>query len=270
MTFEDGFIANMPQIVGGGLIFLGIVFAARPQTALGAPNVRMESFSPIVQERFRAAVKRRSAYEHVGTTEIRTASALAIVVGILTVLRIIDAALAFPAFTVCGLPVLAAGFMRAHNQAPKRVAALSPRTASTMPVWQIGFFSLLACVPLAVPALHGSKYLDAAIFTTVSALVAIACSYLVARVPAMLSAEDVPVDRFLDERLRRLRTQQCAAFGALCVYSFMFLFKEQGQFHDDPSTLLLVLVQFASLFVVFTAGSTIRPPTSSELSRWFS
>lgn len=263
-------VAHIRDIAAGILVFIGAWFVIRPQTALGAPKVRMENLSPLAQERFQAAVARRARYEHVGVVEIRLAGALAIAVGLLTLLRVVNPALAFPIYTMCGIPVLALGFVRAQNAAPKRIAPLTPRPASIMPVWQVAFFAVLGFAPLLVPVLHGGAYLASAILSALAAQVAIACSYLVARAPAVLSGDDLPVEQFLDDRLRRLRTQQCATFGFLAVFFFLFLSKFQGHYSDDGSGLLLAVAQLASVFATITIGGAIRQPTSAELLQWFS
>lgn len=264
---NDFVTPHIPQVMSGLLVFLGVWITAVPRTSLGTPNIRMDSFSPLVQNRFRAGLQRRACHERVPAMLIRGAGIVAVICGSLAFAGVIPARLGFPLFTIIGVPILAYGFLQSYNAARTRVALLAPRRSNIFPLWQVAFYVVFSCLPLAVPYV-AHAYAMGAVLASAGAFVSLVCSYVIACSPAILSDGDTPVDEFIDNRLRAMRARQCAWLGVMCVYFFIFLLQEHNP-HDSGLELLQTISVVGFLVAIFTVSRASMPPTSAELAKWF-
>jgi hypothetical protein len=108
-------------------------------------------------------------------------------------------------------------YLRLRSAGTKRAASLRPRTRNAvLPPWLWGSVVLCVVSPLA----FADVMPFAAILVTVAAATVAVAGDRVARLPALMSGEDAPIEEYLDRRLRTLRAANVVTTAPFPAYFF--------------------------------------------------
>ncbi len=133
-----------------------------------------------------------------------------------------------------------AGFLQVRNRLPVRVAVLQPRkAASVIPAIWFVLAALQGLVALEALRFPATETKAAAIFVCLSTIVCATLAWRVTQMPALLAGEDLPMEQYVDERLRRQRA------GSILLYAFaqtfVFLsFARSASWSVNAAALLMV------------------------------
>lgn len=161
--------------------------------------------------------------------------------------------------------VIALAFVKLRTVTGKRLASLRARDPQHVaPPYMY--------VPGVVAALMLGSYLSSpvtaapAIMVAASSLAMLVVAWRVSDMPALISGEDVPVEQFIDDRLRTARTIKLIGLAGAPLYVF-------AAFSGFSDT-LVHFVAFLAAFIAFVLPAywqyrlIKRPPSSVELSQW--
>jgi len=167
-------------------------------------------------------------------------------------------ALCYAAASLATASGMAAAYLRLHAVSTKRVAALNARTALGVVPWY--WFALAAATALA--ALVSSELRApgwAAFLICASALTSAWLAWRVTTMPALLSGDDLPAERFVDDNLRFGRATAVLLFAFVQV--FVFVTFEAGtvqSWHADAHGNSLISWSVALAWLAFSAWTILR------------
>ncbi len=167
-------------------------------------NFRYELRDPAIGERLRAILDRRRVLEGVGSRPILFASISYLAFGLLCAARVVTPAVAYALACADSAIVLALVFARVRNRSERRAAALAPRRQTNVvpPLGYMGAF-VAAAIPLML--ISDVQLRVPAIVVAISSLAVLAAAWWTAGMAAVLVGDDVDLEVYVDERLRRVR-----------------------------------------------------------------
>jgi len=214
------------------------------------------------QARLHEVLLRRSCLE-----AMPAAAGVAVATGdaalaVLALATTISLALLYAACTVLLAVGLFAGYLRLRHLGGRRVAALQARTPfDVVPPYAYAIALAVAFAPFV--ALRVAPL--AAVVVTLASLAILAIAWQVASLPALITGDDVPVERFADARIREVRTTNLIGVAAAPV--FVFLVFTQG---GTAAQTTIAVATFAVVLATVVRQSVLvcRPPDAAELARW--
>ncbi len=222
------------------------------------PRVRQDAES---QARLHEVLLRRSCLE-----AMPAAAGVAVATGdaalaVLALVTTIPLALLYAACTVLLAAGLFAGYLRLRRLGGRRVASLQARTPfDVVPPYAYAIALAVAFAPFV--ALRVAPL--AAVVVTLASLAILAIAWQVASLPALITGDDVPVERFADARIREVRTTNLIGVAAAPV--FVFLAFTQGTAAQPAIAVATLAVVMAT--AVRRSVLVCRPPDAAELARW--
>jgi hypothetical protein len=245
--------------VAGLIGFMGVITLLGPrQFAAVCPHVPMRGLDDATAERVGDAGCRRKELENVspaygvgiGLAWLAFAACCALGVG--------TPALWYAAAFLTLSGVMAAVFLHVRSVAKKRIALLSTRSATEVVPW----YWFAAAAVVAVAALAWSELREPgwpALLICAAALASAWLAWRIATMPALLSGDDVPAERYVDEHLRFGRATAVLLFAFVEVFVFvMFDIGRSGTFRG--SAVLAWTTAFAWLaFSAWTIAAKLRP-----------
>lgn len=216
-------------------------------------------------ERLMAASRRRKAMEGISPHLGSYFGIISILLAIACVTTPQEPALWYALGCLAMASTTAIAYLQVRNSQRRRVAALAQRSAVRVlsPLWLC--LALVAALAPLVDIVDPVRWLPASIVCAASLL----CVYLawrVALMQAILEGVDLPVEQFVDDRLRRVRANAELLLGF--IISFVYL----GQTDVDASTLHIALIPVTLLmwvaFTWFRLRDSREAPSVSELQRW--
>jgi hypothetical protein len=165
---------------------------------------RFELRDPAVGERLRLVLERRQQLEGLGGRQVLIGGICYLFFGALCGLRVVTPGVAYALACVDSALVLAVSFSRIRNTSERRAASLSPRTQTTaVPIYGYLGAAVSACLPLTLVA---DKQLEfAAILVCAASLTILASAWWTASMAAVLVGDDVDLELYVEDRVRRSR-----------------------------------------------------------------
>jgi hypothetical protein len=165
--------------------------------------------------------------------------------------------------TTASAALLAAAYFRLRSVGGPRVASLKARSAGVSWFW-FASVALAACSPLLVFPV--SPVTAAA--TAAASVAIVVLAWMVADLPALVRGDDVVVERFVDDRVRRVRV--AAMLQAAITPAYLFVFLNLNLFLSTPVTIAALafmgLVNFVLPFWTDAYGP--RSPNPDEAREW--
>lgn len=177
---------------------------------------------PVIGARLRALLERRQELEGLGGRPMLIAGASYLFFGVLCLLHVVTPAVAYALACVDSALILAASFSRVRNTGEKRAASLSPRTLTTaVPIFGYLGAAVNACLPLALAGNGPLRF--AAILVFAASTTAIVAAWWTSSMAAVLVGDDVTLELYVDERIRRSRVSSMLALAYAIVPVFFAL-----------------------------------------------
>jgi hypothetical protein len=165
---------------------------------------RYELRDPVAGERLKRVLERRQELEGLGGRQILIGGICYIFFGALCGLRVVTPGVAYALACVDSALVLAVSFSSIRNTSERRAASLSPRTQTTA-VPMFGYFgaAVAACLPLTLVA---NRHIQlAAILVSAASFTILIAAWFSSSMAAILIGDDVDLELYVDERVRRAR-----------------------------------------------------------------
>jgi uncharacterized membrane protein len=125
--------------------------------------------------------------------------------------------------------IFSAVYVQLRNVQPKRVATLRPRRPESVIPWWIFAIAVLSALTV-LSYLNTPAFAAGAVAVCISSFVCIVAAWRLTKLPALLQGVDVPMETFVDERLRFQRSIT-ALFLAIVQ---PFVFSSQALGVDTP------------------------------------
>jgi hypothetical protein len=158
------------------------------------------------QHRVQAAVLRREEAESVPRVIAVYIGGITVALGIVAALTWIQSGLLYGVMCLLFAMISGITYLQLRNMQAKRVAVLAPRT----PVSVIPAFWFFAAVASALSILAFALRPDARVSTIivcVSSLLTTAIAWRLTRLPALLSGQDIAMEKLVDDRVRATRSR---------------------------------------------------------------
>jgi hypothetical protein len=216
------------------------------------------------QSRLRSAFRQREASEALPSSRMGASlGALSLVLAALAAVSRAPVSLLYAAFVVALAAILTVAYVRVRRLTPRRFASLRVRAPFGAVPASVRTLAALAIVSpvMWVPDVPISAV---AVMLAGCAIVGLALS--VAAMPAFLRGEDVAVENYVDERLRRSRAAQL--FSISIAPSFVF--ESFTGYTDTRAHFIawsIALIAFLTVFV--WQVRTLRGPSESDVAAWF-
>jgi hypothetical protein len=215
------------------------------------------------QNRLHRALADRSDREGFSAAIGAAIGACAFVAALVTATTALPLALLYAALAIVLALGLFAGYVRLRRIGGPRAASLRSRHPwQVVPWYAYAAVSVVALLPL----LALDRTPVAAVLVSAAALLIAATGRQVASLPALLAGDDVPVERFVDERVRRVRVVNLLGTSTAPVVVFFGL----GVLHPSPLDVAATLFAIAALFalVIWQSKLTSRPVVPREIASW--
>jgi hypothetical protein len=217
-----------------------------------------------------ARVRLGSAVRERQTREALPSSAMAVTIGGVSLVMAVVAALTTASVTllyamltfVLGA-VLSIAYVRFRRSESRRVASLRARRTRDVVAWYIWpIVSLAAVSP--VFWFHGAPLASPIIVC--AGLTIEVLAYRVATMPALLLGDDVLVERFVDDRLRAIRTTNLLAVAVAPGY----VFEAFNGFTDSNVHLMALLFSLVAIAITTRLQfvSLRHRPSPSQVAEW--
>jgi hypothetical protein len=170
-------------------------------------------------------------------------------------------------FCALAAALFATVFTHLRNVQPRRIAALTARAPEQIipRTWVVAALAVavLPLIDLAVPQLRWTALVVAA-----SAIVTVATGWRATEMPAVLEGRDLPVERFVDARLRVIRARNVTSFAAFA--SFVYFSQTQVAVHGSIPRIaaMLASVCVVEAFMIVALRNMFAGPAAEELERW--
>jgi hypothetical protein len=157
---------------------------------------------------------------------------------------------------------LFAGYVRLRRAGGPRAASLRVRHPMNVLPWYA--YAAVTAVAL-LPLLTVGRTPLAAALVSAAALLIVTTGWRVASLPALLGGDDVPVERFVDERVRRVRVVNLLGTSTAPVFVFIAL-----RAHWTPLDAAAAVFAFAVLIasLIWQWRLVVRPAVPREVASW--
>lgn len=175
--------------------------------------------------------------------------------------------LCYAVFCVVAAVILATVFMRMRSAQPVRVATLAARVPEhVIPrSWAVAALAVAALplIDLGMPELRWM-----ALAVAVSAVVIVVTGWSATEMPAVLEGRDLPVERFVDARLRVIRARNI--MGLATFTSFFYFSQTMVVVHWSAPRVLAMLASVGVMeaFLIVSVRNMFEGPPPEELERW--
>jgi hypothetical protein len=215
------------------------------------------------QDRLHRALVHRSNREGFSTALGAATGACSFVGAALAATTAIPLALLYAAVVIALALGLFAQYVRLRRIGGPRAASLRIRHPWNVVPWYA--YAVLMAVGL-LPLLTVARTPVAAVLVSAAALLIVATSWNVAMLPALLGGRDVPVERFVDERIRMVRVVNLLGTSTAPVFVF-FAF---GALHLTALDAGATTVAFVALIVSVSWQVSLvrRPAVPGEIASW--
>ena len=195
------------------LIFIGVagVIASRSLNLLKC-NFWLELRDPTVAPRLRAVLDRRDALEGLGQKPVLVASISYLFFGILCLLHILTPAITYALACADVALVFAWVYTRVRNRSQRRAASLAPRRQISV-VSPLAFIGALLSAAIPLLFVTDATLRAPALLVSLSSLAIVAAAWSIAGMAAVLVGEDVDLEVYVDERIRRSRVGSMLALA---------------------------------------------------------
>ncbi|MBD5656296.1 MAG: hypothetical protein IAI50_14115 [Candidatus Eremiobacteraeota bacterium] len=231
-------------MAGGSFCSLGLEEPAR---------VRVRSAVRLRQER--EGFSSVTMAESIGGTSLGLAAIAA--------LTSVSVTLLYAALTLVLASVLTTAYVRFRRAESRRVASLVARHVRDVAPWYVWAVVTVATV---LPLCWLDRAPSASLAVTVAGIAIGSLANRVATMPALLTGDDVPVERYVDERLRAIRTANLLAIAVAPAYIF-----EAFSGYTD-ATLHLCAFLFGALSLAstwwFQFAVLRRRPSRLQIAEW--
>jgi hypothetical protein len=175
----------------------------------------------------------------------------------------IPIALLYAAVTIALALGSFAGYVRLRRISGPRAASLRIRHPWNVVPWYA--YAALTSVAL-LPLLTIARTPVAAVLVGGAALLIVATGWKVATLPALLGGDDLPVERFVDERVRMVRVVSLLGTSTAPVFVFFAI----GARHFTPLDAAATTVAFVALIasVSWQLSLMRRPAVPGEIASW--
>lgn len=171
-------------------------------------------------QRIEAAVKRRQAAEGPPAPVGLFLSGIFVLLALAAAFNVRGMMLFFVLAICVGTPVITVlTFSRLRNLQPIRAALLAVRTSNSV-IPAIWFVVAAACALLVLSFANVPGYALPAFVVCISSLTTVFMAWRMTLLPAMISGEDVPAERLVDDRLRFNRSTVCMFYALLETWMF--------------------------------------------------
>jgi hypothetical protein len=214
------------------------------------PNFWFELRDPIVRDRLGAVLDRRREIEGLGRRPILVASISYLICGLLCAFHVVSPAIAYGLGCADSALVLAFVFARVRNRSQRRAASLAPRRQiSVVPPLAYAGALVIAFVPLLLTA--NPELRSAAILITLSSLAILAAAWFTAGMAAVLAGDDVDVELYVDDRVRRARVCSMLSLSYAVVPVFVAIVTPIAFTLPTYSSALVLSLVLMALFLIW-------------------
>jgi hypothetical protein len=255
--------------------FLTVAFAALGGLALVNPScfTRIQPYFKQMRargwayDRIIAVAVRREQLENVPRAYGYVLGILCLALAAAGALTNVTASLWYALFCLVAAAIFSTVFTHLRNVQPRRVATLTARAPEQIipRAWVAAALAVavLPLIDLAIPQLRWT-----AVAVTASAIVIVATGWRATEMPAVLEGHDLPVERFVDARLRVIRARNVMSLAAAA--SFVYFSQTQVAVHGS---ILRIAAMLASVcvfeaFTIVSLRNMFGSPTAEELERW--
>jgi len=245
--------------VAGLIVFMGTITLLGPrQFAAVCPHVPTRGLDGATAERVGEAGCRRKELENVSPAYGVGVGLAWIVFAVCCAMGLGTPALWYAAAFLTLSVGMAAAFLHVRLAATKRIALLESRSATEVVPW----YWFAAATVVALGAVAWSELREPGWPAPLVCAAALASAWLawrIATAPALLTGDDVPAERFVDEHLRFGRATAVLLFAFVEVFVFvMFDIGRSGTFRG--SEVIAWTTAFAWLaFSAWTIAAKLRP-----------
>ena len=219
-----------------------------------------------IRDRIMAAAERRKSIESISPVLGRGIGAFSILCSVIAALTRYPASMLYAIFCLGFAGFLGAAYLQLRNTQSKRAATLEIRSPfSVLPAyWYVLAFAaaLFPLVDISSPTLR-----IAAIIVSVCSLTLILVAWRLALAPALLTGEDSDAERFVDDRLRFIRTASTLVFapGITFVYFSQINLIDSSRAHESLGLAadLIWIILFGMFFFMYR-----RPPAIEDMEHW--
>lgn len=167
--------------------------------------------------------------------------------------------------TAASAALLAAAFFRLRNVGGPRVASL--KTRSEVVSWFA--FATVTVAALCPLLLFSASPVSAAV-TAAASVSIVVLAWMVADLPALVRGDDVVVERFVDDRVRRVRVAAMLQVAITPAYFFVIL-TTVDTLVSLPGLAAFVFIVIVNLVLPFWTGAYgPRSPNADEVREWAS
>lgn len=255
-------------MVGFFAVFGVAVLWKRECFASIAGFVRSGGIDEPYADRLRAAIARREQLEGVPGAAIATiAAATSLAAALLSAFTPASTVLLYALLCVVLAGTVAVTYARLRGASGRRIASLRARNRdSIVPPW--------LAVTVAVAAVSPLAFVDdvpvAAVLVTAASIAIALVGDRMARLPALLSGDDPPLDEYVDDRLRAGRAVNLFATATAPAYVFDCF--TAATVPHGATQLQIVAMLVAGLALLLSSTWQLmqmrRKPAAAELERW--
>ena len=245
------------------VLFGAILIAKRRRLADACTLVPRICGDDLAQERLHRALEQRSSAEAISTSLGVGVGLCSIALGVLAVFPWAPVVLLYAFMTLSLAFDLVRTYVRMRGAGRRRAASLVARRPWLVVPWYVFVLAFVAVLSPLV-TVRGADFTGAIV--AVSGLLILITAWNVASLPALLIGEDPVVERFVDERLRLVRTLNLiATSNAPAVVFFGFSIQ-----HISPATGLAeaYVCVLLCVFVWWQYRLTNRAPSNDEVAAW--
>lgn len=183
---------------------------------------------PAAAPRLRAVLERRSELEGLGGRPMLITSISYFLFGLLCLLHVLSPAIAYALACADVALVSAWIFARVRNRSQRRAASLAPRRQVNV-VPPLAFVGALLSAAMPLLFLTDTSLRVPALLVTLSCLAIVVSAWSIAGMAAVLVGDDVDLEVYVDERIRRSRVCSllCLAYAVVPVF-IAFVTRDAG------------------------------------------
>lgn len=208
-------------ISGCELLFGGSVIWQAAQMGTVQAMFKRELKDASCADRYRAVLERRMQIEGIPSTPWRLAGALTVLLGLLSLIRVVNPLVAY-AITCLALGAVSA-FILLHlrNRTARRAAVLSPRPGNaSIPSWLYAVSILIAVAPFTYVT-NANVRVAAIIVGGIAVCMIVLAAMVSGGMAALLTGEDLEIEIVVENRARRARIFWLLGLGMAASFVFM-------------------------------------------------
>jgi len=216
------------------------------------------------QERLLAAAEERQRLEGLSPWLGLVTGALLLVWAAVGAFTKVPLTILYAILCVAMATLVAVGYVRLRRLPSKRVATLEVRTPLTVaPVYWYGASCVAAFLPLIDVAVPSVRITAVVVSACAFALLVLAWQW--ASAPELLAGTDPGPEKFVDDRLRLVRTGNALVFTTVIVMLYFTQTMDLGKSHLFVGIVAIVLY---FVLLVICLRRQRASPTSQETARW--